>query len=44
MMRHMRRVLTRAVADDEDVTRLRGLWSHLSGALERAERRRADPP
>lgn len=39
MMRHMRRVFTRAVDDAEDVARLRGLWSQLSGALDRAERR-----
>ncbi len=38
MMRHMRRVLTRAVSDDEDVARLRGLWSQLAGALDRADR------
>jgi tRNA/rRNA methyltransferase len=37
MMRHMRRVLTRAVTDDEDVARLRGLWSQLAGALDRAD-------
>jgi len=38
MMRHMRRVLTRAASDDEDVARLRGLWSQLAGALDRADR------
>ncbi len=38
MMRHMRRILRRAAADADDVTRLRGLWSQLGGALERAER------
>ena len=37
MMRHMRRVLTRAASDDEDVARLRGLWSQLAGALDRAD-------
>ena len=37
MMRHMRRVLTRAASDAEDVARLRGLWSQLAGALDRAE-------
>lgn len=39
MMRHMRQVLTRAAPNADDVARLRGLWSHLSGALDRAERR-----
>jgi tRNA/rRNA methyltransferase len=38
MMRHMRRVFTRAASDDEDVARLRGLWSQLAGALDRADR------
>ena len=42
MMRHMRRVLTRAAADDEDVARLRGLWSQLAGALDRAAPREAE--
>ena len=40
MMRHMRRLFARAVVDDEDVARLRGLWSQLGGALERAQRER----
>ena len=43
MMRHMRRVLTRAVTDDEDVARLRGLWSQLAGALDRAGPRDPEP-
>jgi len=42
MMRHMRRVLTRAAATEEDVARLRGLWSQLHGALDRAADRRGD--
>ncbi len=37
MMRHMRRVFARAATSADDVARLRGLWSHLHGALERAE-------
>ena len=40
MMRHMRRLFARAVVDDEDVARLRGLWSQLSGALDRARHER----
>jgi tRNA/rRNA methyltransferase len=46
MMRQMRRLFARAVEDDEDVTRLRGLWSQLSGALDRAapERDERDEP
>lgn len=43
MMRHMRRLFARAVVDDEDVARLRGLWSQLGGALERAQRERDAP-
>jgi len=38
MMRHMRRVLERAVTNADDVARLRGLWSQLAGALDRAQR------
>lgn len=40
MMRHMRRVLTRAAATEDDLARLRGLWSQLHGALDRASGRR----
>ena len=42
MMRHMRRVLTRAAATEDDLARLRGLWSQLHGALDRAGGRRDD--
>ncbi len=42
MMRHMRRVLTRAAATEDDLARLRGLWSQLHGALDRAGSLRDD--
>ena len=42
MMRHMRRVLTRAAATEDDLARLRGLWSQVHGALDRAGGRRDD--